>query len=348
MQTSKNAKVLVIRFSSMGDIVQCFFALPYLQSIAKDTELHWITRNDFFELVSLHPLLNKTWNLNREPGFFGGLIGLIRLGLELRTQNYTHIYDAHSNVRSHILSFILKPSHIFGFNKTFIRRSKNRIKRFLLFKFRIDLFPLPQSMASTYIKPILSWVDLKSLQSVEVSNYKSFNAPKAIGPQLRDNLYKFMDSILLVPSASAELKRWPIDHWKNLILAMPQSQFVVVGGPSDTFCEEIKNVAPQRVQNVTGQLSWAQSAWLAGQAKTVVSNDTELGHLADYLGKRTFMFIGPVPFGYPHRSSTQVLEQTLPCKPCSKHGFDPCKNKELKKCLVDITPQSVAKIVGAN
>lgn len=339
MESKKKAKVLVIRFSSMGDIVQTFFCLPLLKGLSLSTEIHWATRSDFSELVEANTLVDRVWSLDRAAG----ARGLLDLARQLRKENFTHVYDAHSNVRSHLLSIILCPPVLWRFKRQFLRRPKFRWKRFLLFNFRLDLYPLPQSMASTYMNPLRKWIQ----PLISDSAAPPLRGPKSLGPLLRDATLEFRDSILLVPSASAELKRWPTEHWKRLVDLLPNCKFVVAGGPHDHFCKEIANAAPRRVINISGQLSWLQSAWVMSQCRFVVSNDTGLGHLADYASKPTIMLIGPVPFGYPHRQSTKILELSLKCKPCSKHGFDPCRNVENKKCLHDIRPEEVARQIEA-
>ena len=139
-------KVLIIRLSSFGDIVQCMGVLDSLTQGPLKAEVDWLARQDLAEVPALSSKVHKVWSFDRKEG----LLGWIQLGLKLRSESYTHIYDAHSSLRSRILCFILRP---FGLGPRFVRRSKERLKRILLFKFRVNKFPNP-------FKGMISYHDL--------------------------------------------------------------------------------------------------------------------------------------------------------------------------------------------
>ena len=84
-------------------------------------------------------------------------------------------------------------------------------------------------------------------------------------------------TVTLVPSANWEMKRWPVRHWQKLVAILSDYQFIILGGPEDTFCEEIKNIAPGRINNLAGQTSLSESCYLIQQSNVVVSADTEIG-----------------------------------------------------------------------
>jgi ADP-heptose:LPS heptosyltransferase len=118
---------------------------------------------------------------------------------------------------------------------------------------------------------------------------------------------------------------------------------VLLGGPEDSFIEDICAVAPERVLNLAGKCSMQVSAAVVSESKMIVANDTGLLHVAEQLGKPAVALMGPAPFGFPSRPATKVMEINLPCRPCSKHGQGPCVNKfKFHQCLVDITPDQVA------
>ncbi len=117
----------------------------------------------------------------------------------------------------------------------------------------------------------------------------------------------------------------------------------MLGGPEDSFIEDIRAVAPERVLNLLRKCSLQVTSSVVAQSAALVSADTGLLHVAEQLGKRAIAMMGPAPFGFPSRSSTRIMEIDLPCRPCSKHGQGPCVNKvKFHQCLVDITPQQIA------
>jgi heptosyltransferase-2 len=327
-------KILIIRFSSFGDIIQALTAVDHLAATLDGCEIHWATREDFAPIVRTHPRISQVWALKRKSGF-AGLLGLAR---ELSHQRFTHIYDAHSNLRSHLLSWWLRKQVFTGIH--FIRRPKNRLLRFLLFHLRLKLLPTPFRGSQSFVWPLKKWDvtwNANLSQSLRLPVIKS-----EIKAQLR---FDPKQTLVLAPSAAWEMKRWPLTHWQELIRQLPQQRFFVLGGPQDDFCADLTNVDPSRVQNLAGTLNWLESSKLIQDSRGVVSGDTGIMHLSDYLGRPTFALMGPTAFGFPSWPNSHTLEVNLPCRPCTKDGRGRCRLKEYQKCLVDIRPEVVASMI---
>ncbi|MCB0421169.1 MAG: glycosyltransferase family 9 protein [Bdellovibrionales bacterium] len=324
------AKLLIVRFSSLGDIVQCMSVAPLFRKAYPGADIHWVVREDLSTLLKHSPDVNRTHVLDRKSG----LLGLIRLAFQLRKEGYTHIYDAHSNVRSHILSWIVHiplVSSVLG--QKFVRRSKQRVKRWLLFKHRKNLFPKPFRGAVSYLTPLKKW-GLAQTPIAQTLNIHDTAYTNHLEKDLRNG-------VLIAPSAAWDNKRWPIEYWKELIALMPDYHFFILGGPEDHFCQDIADAAPERVTNLAGALSWSESALCIQKGLILISGDTGLYHIADLLGKPCVGLIGPSAFGYPSRSSSRVIEVKLNCKPCSKDGRDPCGHPRKKHCMTAISPEFV-------
>lgn len=334
---SQNEKILIIRFSSFGDVVQSLSLPSALRERFPRAQIHWITREDMADLLQGHPALNRVWSFRRQDG----LSGLVKLAFQLRRENFTHVYDAHNNLRSHLLTAILRPLAWIGLGPRLIRRSLRRWKRFLLFRFRVNTFEMPFSGQRDLIEPLQPWGVSKNLPPAP-----QMFVTEADLRQARAILGDFSDGIALAPSAAYFLKRWPADHWKNLILQMPSEKFVLLGGPQDAFIENIAAVAPERTLNLAGKTSLGVSAGVLQLCRLFIANDTGLLHVGEQLGKSGIALMGPAPFGFPSRPRTKILELDLSCRPCSKHGQGPCVNKTFHKCLVDITPEQVAREVS--
>jgi len=318
------SKALIIRFSSFGDLLHIFPVTKKLKSLKNMEEVHWVTRSDFQDLVKINPFIDKVWSLNRQ----NGLVGLIRLALLLRKERYTHIYDAHNNIRSHILSLLLTCFRWVHF----LRRPKFRWRRILLVRFKINLFDWPFRCQKSYITPLKPW---GVSQTFGEDFYLSL-------PKMNQDVAQYIG---LIPSSAWPQKTWPKEHWLKLIDLMPEQKFVVFGGGKDQICHDIAAHSPLRTMNMAGSLSHIESLSLASQTQLVVGNDTGLTHGCDLLGHKSIMFIGPAAFGYPSNPNTLILETDLPCKPCSKDGRGICTNPVNKKCLWDITPEMVVAAI---
>ncbi len=90
-------KVLIIRLSSFGDIVQCMGVLDSLTQGPLKAEVDWLARQDLAEVPALSSKVHKVWSFDRKEG----LLGWIQLGLKLRSESYTHISVSYSPLRSH-------------------------------------------------------------------------------------------------------------------------------------------------------------------------------------------------------------------------------------------------------
>ena len=327
------SKVLIIRFSSFGDVLEALSLPARLQDLAPGaTEVHWVTRAEFVPLMETHPQVHKVWSLDRASGWRG----LLALAKCLRQEKFTHVYDAHNNLRSHLLSWLIPSAH-------FVRKSQKRWQRFLLFKFRKNLFQMPFSGQRDLLEPLAAWGLSSALPPVP----QLFLSEATIN-KVRARLASFQKTstrvhwVALAPSAAFPLKRWPLSHWREVI-EKTTYHFLVLGGRDDHFLAELQTLAPARVLNLAGELTLTESAAAVALADLLIANDTGLLHVAEQLGKPCLALMGPAPFGYPSRPSTEILALELPCRPCSKHGQGPCTNPIYQQCLVGISPQLVIK-----
>lgn len=330
-------KILLMRFSSFGDVLQTLSVAGRVGESWPQAEIHWVTRAEYAPVIETHPRIAKVWTLKKGAGFFD----VWRLGGELRRQGFTHVYDAHNNLRSRILGWRL--NGLFGWRRLFfhrfLRRPVYRVRRFFLFQFRWNLFPKPFNGQGALLAPLKAWglpVEAPAVPqlSLPVSSAEKAHSALPTG---------WNDFVTLAPSAAFELKRWPLEYFAELIKRESSSRFVVLGGPEDTFLEKLVAIDPARVCNLAGKLSLESSAQVVAMSRALVSNDTGLMHVAEQRGVPCLALMGPAPFGFPSRPATTIFELDLPCRPCSKHGQGPCVNPKFHECLRGISPEQVAR-----
>lgn len=326
-------KFLIIRFSSIGDIIQCMGIISGILEHFPQAEIHWIARKDMAPVLMMDKRIHRIWAFDKTAG----LKGLLEMAGKLRNEHYDYIYDAHSNIRSNILKLNLSP---LPWHKPYIvLRHKKRCKRFLLFQLGINRFEWPFRGVVSYREPLKKWGITQFPDTC-----KEWFFPEEIKRKYRGLITP--TTVTLVPSANWEMKRWPIAHWKKLISLLPERQFLILGGPGDTFCEEIRAAAPKRTLNLAGQTTLLESCYLIYRSQVVVSADTGLMHAADLFRIPTLALIGPTAFGFPTGPTAETLEVDLPCRPCTKDGRGKCKQCVYQKCMVDITPEKVAAHVN--
>ncbi len=342
MSNNHKVRLLIIRFSSFGDIVQALGAPVIFRKAFPDAEIDWLVREDFAGLIDSQPTVDRVISLQRKSGFFD----LVQLAQKLANTPYTHIYDAHSSLRSKTLLIIyrmVRTIRRLRFRRESVStkicvRSKNRFRRFLFFRFHADVLPRPFRGAESFLWPLQKW----GLRD-EIPRHPVFQATATLSKEVQARIDALpRPRVALAPSAAWPMKRWPIESWAKLIDNLKHVQFILLGGPEDTFLKDLENLAPGRVCNLAGQISLVDNSAVLSQADLVIAGDTGLLHLADQMERPTLALIGPTAFGYPSHASSKVLEVDLPCKPCSKDGRGGCRNKIYQKCLKDLTAENVA------
>lgn len=326
-------KVLLIRFSSIGDVLQSLSLVDVIRLKFPQAEIDFLTQQQFVEFFKQHPHVSQCWSVPKGSG----VKELWNLSQHLKSQNYTHVYDAHNNLRSRLICWFLR---IRGGRFIFLRRSIQRFKRWMLFRFRIHLFPKPFSGQMDMIRPLKAW----GIEG-EVPEQPSLFLADNVKEEMRLRLNEFTKNgyVALAPSAAYPLKRWPLEYWSRLIELCPDKKFVVLGGKEDVFLKSLSERFPDQVLNLAGSLSLIESAAVVSLSDLLISNDTGIMHMGEQTSKATIALMGPAPFGFPSKKTTKILERELWCRPCSKHGQGPCVNKEHQKCLRDISPEEVRR-----
>jgi heptosyltransferase-2 len=151
----------------------------------------------------------------------------------------------------------------------------------------------------------------------------------------------------LVPSAQWPGKRWPLAYFRELIerlVAQTSYQLVVFGGQNDVFCRALCADLPDgRVVNAQGRLTIGEAGALLRRCGLIVANDTGLMHMADALGVPAVLILGPTSGELgclPFHPLSEVIEEKLWCRPCSKNGQAPCIRRR-RYCLERIRPERV-------
>jgi ADP-heptose:LPS heptosyltransferase len=352
---SRGMRILIIRFSSFGDIFQALEAAAHIKRIDSSASIDWLVRSDFAPLLENQKSIEDVISFDRTQSAFE----LVATSWHLAPK-YDRVYDAHSNLRSLIVRIVIRTywlTHLSFVTKTvsIIKRPKDRIRRLLFFKFRLPVLPKPFKGAESFLRPLRTWYpqlvfNFDSPVWNPIINRSGTNSESALVEFQKWSNETNGNVIAFAPSAAWPNKRWPIDRWLKLAKHWrtidPTARFVLLGGPEDLFLNEVADeLGPKTVFNSVGKSTLLQSAQLLSLVDAVVANDTGLLHVADRVVKPSVAIIGPTAFGYPSSPLAKVAETELACKPCSKDGRDPCTNPETLKCLKMVTPENVATLL---
>ena len=337
-------KILVLRFSSIGDIV---LTTPVVRALAQQVpgaEVHFATKPGYRSLLEPNPYITKVHCLT---GSLGDLVET------LKAERFDYIVDLHNNLRTRLIKLRL------GVKSSSF--DKLNWQKWLLVNFKIDKLPRVH-IVQRYLAaaaPLGMHDDGRGLDYFIPASQEVALATLPVGFQ--------RGYVAVAIGAQHATKRLPVEKLIELCAKLARP-VILLGGPEDesighvieqAFETRVVVAAPSAaipdspyyfpekpgipqtlIHNGCGRYSLHQSASLLRQADFVVSHDTGLMHIAAAFGKEIFSVWGnTVPeFGmYPYKTEFRVLEVPgLSCRPCSKIGFDKCPQGHFK-CMREQT-----------
>ena len=324
-------KILVIRFSSIGDIVLTTPVLRCLKNqLDGDVEIHYLTKKQFATILENNPNVTKVYTIEKSTN---------EVIENLKIESYDYIVDLHKNLRSSRIKKGLKALS-FSFEKL-------NYQKWLLTNFKINKLPkihIVQRYLNT-VKGLGIENDNKGLEYY-IPEKDEVNIVEL--PTTHQNGY-----IAFAIGAQHATKRLP-QHKIIEICKKINQPIVLLGGKEDvTNATEITTACGNIIFNACGKFNLNQSASLVQQAKSIITHDTGLMHIAAALNVKTISVWGnTVPdFGmYPYfpENSKQfkiVENKNLSCRPCSKIGHDKCPKKHFK-CMEDIDEEEIVMSVN--
>lgn len=325
------AKFLIIRFSSIGDIVLTTPVIRCLKQQVPDAEVHFLTKSAFLPVVEHNPYIDKihflahSWELMIE---------------ELKLENYDYIIDLHHNTKTlRVKSALKKKSYSFY---------KLNIEKYLYTAFKINFLPKVH-IVDRYLKTAESFGVKNDGAGLDYFISKADEIRREDIPASHSVGY-----VACVIGAALGTKKWPIDRWKEFCSKI-KFPVILLGGPEDAEAgKEIAAVDDIKVYNACGKFKLNESADLVRKARLVITNDTGLMHIAAAYKKpivslwgNTVPSFGMTPY-YGDAPATDVIMQVnkLWCRPCSKIGYKKCPLGHFK-CMEKIEPDEVLRKVMA-
>ena len=308
---SKTLKILVVRFSSIGDIVLTTPVVRMLKT-QLNTEVHFLTKAPFVSLFKNNPYVDSVFQIDKS---------INEVISDLKKENYDYVIDLHSNLRTQILKLKLGVS----------AKSYNKLnwEKFLLTNFKTNILP-DVHIVDRYLDTIKflgitndnKGLDffLSDADKVDLNEFPNDYVAIVIGGQ---------HATKILPTAKI------ISICKKLNKAV-----LLIGGPDDKARGDEISKASGAI-NTCGDHSLLQSAFLIKNSAYVISHDTGMMHIAAAFKKKIYSVWGnTIPeFGmYPYlsdKNSKMIEVQDLSCRPCSKIGYDKCPKGHFK-CMQEI------------
>lgn len=323
-------KILIIRFSSIGDIVLTTPVIRCLKSqLEGEVEIHYLTKKVYSSLLENNPFLHKIHAIEKSTN---------EVIEELIQENFDYVVDLHKNLRSSRVKRKLK-----GLSFSF---DKLNWQKWLLVNLKINRLPKVH-IVDRYLDSV------KALGVKNDGKGLDFFLPQGIEKNIQLPGFIEKGYVALVLGATHATKRLPPHQLKELALTI-NSPLILIGGKEDeSIGQEIENLAPLRIFNASGKTSLNESAALIKNAKAVITHDTGMMHIASAFQKKIISIWGnTVPdFGmFPYLNDqnketyTVVEVPNLSCRPCSKIGFDKCPKGHFK-CMEDIQLNKISETI---
>ncbi len=309
-------KFLIIRFSSIGDIVLTTPVIRCLKKQVPDAIVHFLTKRSFVSILESNPyldkviLLNNSWELMMH---------------QLQIEEYDCIIDLHHNLRTWKIKHGLKGIKSFSFNKL-------NIQKWLLTALKINRMPAIH-IVDRYLDTVKSFGVINDGKGLDYfipikEKIKDKDLPAS-------HLFGYVGVVI---GAALNTKKLPVSKLQQLCEKI-KYPIVLLGGKEDRLAgDEIASIDAIKIYNSCGRFSLNESADLISQAKLVITHDTGLMHIAAAFKKSIISVWGnTVPqfgmdayYGDTSNKDTKFEVHNLSCRPCSKIGYKKCPKTHFK------------------
>lgn len=343
MRSRKFQKILIIRMSSIGDVILTSPVVRQLRERFPDAQIDFLIRTEFAEIMRHNPRISNLIEFDTDAA--GEPLKEMRAFV--RGQKYDLILDLHRNLRSIYIRRFLGHPQIYKINK-------NRLARFFLVNTHLNLYkflkPYPLSVAHKYLR-VGRRAQLDP-QDMTLELHLPEQA-KAKAETIWQALYDEGFRVVMAPGAKHFTKRWPPAYYAKLIKIIYDElgwKSLLVGGPAErTMIDGIQNRAGEEaMESVAGSISLLETMAVISEGTFFISNDSGLMHVAAAYQKPQIAIFGSTTrdlgFFPVNPNATIVENHSVDCRPCTHIGKTDCP-KEHFKCMLDITPEDVFSVM---
>lgn len=325
-------KILIIRFSSIGDIVLTTPVIRCLKQQLPEVEIHYLTKASYKAVLEANPYIDKLHLLQDD---------LQAVIPQLQAEDFAYVIDLHHNLRTMRVKKALGRQS-FSFNKL-------NIQKFILTTVKLNVLP-DVHIVDRYVDT------LKSLGVKNDGRGLDYFIPEKDKVKESDIPAGHLAGYIgVVIGAAHNTKKLPLHKLKELCAAIDHP-IILLGGKEDRDNgEQIASVDPHKIYNSCGKFNINESADLVRRAKLIITHDTGLMHIASAFKKPVisiwgntvpqfgmYPYYGTLPANTPKDKLPYDIMEVRPlyCRPCSKIGYNKCPLGHFK-CMEKISMQEV-------
>lgn len=327
-------RILVLRLSSMGDVLLTLPVMKGVLSCNTDLELVFVTRNKFTPyFAGIDRLIVVPFDPEKAHG---GIPGLLRLFKELRCYHFTKVVDLHGVLRTHFLDTLF----IFAGCRIYRIRKHRKLRRKVLKNKKINI-----SVPATVTRYLSAFGKAGLTGTVSVSAFPAADSPTGIA-----GTHKNVIRIGIAPVSKHSTKNWginPVSELIRLIRFKHPAEIHLFGGPEDQ--QTLNTLSGPGIINHAGLLHPMDEVSWIRTMDVFVSMDSANMHLAALAGVSTVSIwgatdprLGFAPLHQPSGNSLFADPDQAVCRPCSVFGEIPCRRSDAPMiCMNSIKPEKV-------
>lgn len=323
--------ILVIRFSSLGDVLLTTPVMESLKVLYPFSKITFLTKEKYAPLFKNNKSVDDIITLDEKKG------GILKILNEIWRRRFDLIIDLHKNLRSFFLTSFIYNTEYYGVNK-------RSLERRILVWFKKNYIPEDYHVVKGYLETIKNIAGVDGLMKPRLYLTEE-EISKA--EWLLKNKIGHRNIIALAPGAKWNTKRWSEEGFSalaNLVHKCSRSAVVMLGDREDQkVISKICSMLNKQAVDLSGELTIRETAAVLKLSKVAVSNDSGLMHLAVAVGTPVIAIFGPtvLQFGFgPLGEKDTVIQTELPCRPCSLHGGNYCPEGH-HRCMKDIKVEMV-------
>ena len=340
-------KILVIRFSSIGDVVLASPLIRVLRTRFSSSQIDFVVRKDYAELVRYNPQLNFIYEYDAH----GGFPELHQLANKIRRKKYDLIIDIHNSLRSRYIRLFSGANEVVVINKRIFART-------MLVRLKKNYYRDIVSVADRYIESVRTYGIENDAQGLQIFIPDEM-MNKVSGKISSLKLHMYEKVVGFCPSAKHATKRWPEGRFIEAGIRLARdlkAKIILFGGKSDTLlCSAITNGINKKSKEAcaidsSDQFSLLETAAAMQFCDVIVTNDSGLMHIATAMKKKVVAVFGSTvrEFGFfPVGTENIVIERNgLYCRPCSHIGRSNCPEGHFR-CMNEIQVDDVVDSIKA-
>ena len=347
-------KILILKPSSLGDVIQALPVLRLLKRHLPASEIFWWIDSALAPLLEGDPDLTGLVRFERRrwaaPRHWPEMLHSLRW---MRAQNFDRVIDLQCLARSGLFAWLANGQFLIGLDE--VREGARgfydvAVRRASFHTHAVDWYLSVLPKLGVPVHNHFTWLPERPAIAAAVKArwpaepFVGVQASACPGGTLKRELQQTR-WIAISPGARWENKRWPAESFAELVRLLaqefPDVRFAILGAAEDeTIGATVARAEPQRCLNLCGQTSLLEMIEWLRRCELMVTNDTGPMHAAAALGKPLVALFGPTeprrtgPYGHLEN----VLRLDLPCSPCLKSH---CHYEKPDECLKAISPATV-------